>query len=400
MEGRILTLVFSIVMVPLVRSGAVVIDQGNLETFKLEKEIVVLNFYADWCRYSSALKPIFDEAANQIHTESGKAIFGKVDCEAQKTLCQNIFHINKYPTIKIVRNGEVMRKEYRGKRSVDSLVQYARDQLKDPVEILPSFALIFDKIKNNMKAAIGQFYSNTSVEYSVFEKVAVSLKDDCHFFAVINADRNPMISFRENGVPDAQFTGNISQDSLKTWLSEKCRPLVREITFENGEEMTEEGLPFLILFYNPEHTEIKQVFRERVHEELSHEKGSINFVTADGFRFAHPLSHIGKAKKDLPVLAIDSFKHMYVLPNFEDIHVPGKLKAFIDDLHSGKLHRQFHGAPEPEHKHEQPRDPRDTQKQAQPPEDKPAGSNQPPESTFKKLQPAKSRYTLLHHDEL
>ena len=26
--------------------------------------------------------------------------------------------------------------------------------------------------------------------------------------------------------------------------------------------------------------------------------------------------------------------------------VPGKLKAFIDDLHSGKLHRQFHGAPE------------------------------------------------------
>ena len=37
--------------------------------------------------------------------------------------------------------------------------------------------------------------------------------------------------------------------------------------------MTEEGLPFLILFYNPEHTEIKQVFRERVHEELIHEKG-------------------------------------------------------------------------------------------------------------------------------
>ena len=36
----------------------------------VEKEIVVLNFYADWCRYSSALKPIFDEAANQIHTES------------------------------------------------------------------------------------------------------------------------------------------------------------------------------------------------------------------------------------------------------------------------------------------------------------------------------------------
>ena len=26
--------------------------------------------------------------------------------------------------------------------------------------------------------------------------------------------------------------------------------------------------------------------------------------------------------------------------------VPGKLKQFIDDLHSGKLHRDFHNAPQ------------------------------------------------------
>lgn len=31
-----------------------------------------------------------------------------------------------------------------------------------------------------------------------------------------------------------------------------CNPLVREITFENGEELTEEGLPFLLLFYDPD----------------------------------------------------------------------------------------------------------------------------------------------------
>ena len=41
---------------------------------------------------------------------------------------------------------------------------------------------------------------------------------------------------------------------------------------------------------------------------------NINFLTADGVQFAHPLHHLGKAKKDLPLIAIDSFKHMYLFP--------------------------------------------------------------------------------------
>ena len=47
--------------------------------------------------------------------------------------------------------------------------------------------------------------------------------------------------------------------------------------------------------------------------------GSITAVTADGILFAHPLHHLGKSKNDLPLVAIDSFRHMYVFPNFEDI---------------------------------------------------------------------------------
>ena len=40
--------------------------------------------------------------------------------------------------------------------------------------------------------------------------------------------------------------------------------------------------------------------------------GSVNFLTADGLKFTHPLHHLGKTSKDLPVLAIDSFQHMYI----------------------------------------------------------------------------------------
>lgn len=37
-----------------------------------------------------------------------------------------------------------------------------------------------------------------------------------------------------------QYNGDLSNyDFLKQWLTDKCIPLVREVTFENVEELTE-----------------------------------------------------------------------------------------------------------------------------------------------------------------
>ena len=32
-------------------------------------DIVLINFYADWCRFSQMLKPVFDKAAEVLQTE-------------------------------------------------------------------------------------------------------------------------------------------------------------------------------------------------------------------------------------------------------------------------------------------------------------------------------------------
>ena len=160
---------------------------------------------------------------------------------------------------------------------------------------------------------------------------------------------------------------------------------MREITFENAEELTEEGLPFLILFHKPDDKQSVEAYTEVIHKELYTESASVNFLTADGLKFAHPLHHLGKTQNDLPLIAIDSFRHMYLFPNFGDLRVPGKLKQFVQDLHSGKLHREFHFGPDPvasNHDHSQGE-----------------GITSPPESTFKKLAPSSNRYTLLR-DEL
>lgn len=133
------------------------------------------------------------------------------------------------------------------------------------------------------------------------------------------------------------YMGRINeQESLTTWSKEKCVPLVREITFSNAEELTDEGLPFLILFHKADDHQSVSLFEREVAKQLQEERSNssptnsspqkissfsagINCLHADGAQFLHPLQHLGKSISDLPLLAIDSFKHMFLFPNFQEI---------------------------------------------------------------------------------
>ncbi len=37
---------------------------------------------------------------------------------------------------------------------------------------------------------------------------------------------------------------------------------------------------------------------------------------------------------------------MYLFPSYADMETPGRLKQFLADLYSGKLHREFHYGPD------------------------------------------------------
>ncbi|KAB0365760.1 hypothetical protein FD754_009916 [Muntiacus muntjak] len=305
------------------------------------------------------------------------------------------YRISKYPTLKLFRNGMMMKREYRGQRSVKALADYIRQQKSDPIQELHVLAeaTTLDRSKRNI---IGYFEQKDSENYRVFERVANILHDDCAFLAAFGAVSKPErysgdnIIYKPPGhsAPDMVYLGSMTNfDGTYNWIQDKCVPLVREITFENGEELTEEGLPFLILFHMKEDTESLEIFQNEVARQLISEKGTINFLHADCDKFRHPLLHIQKTPADCPVIAIDSFRHMYVFGDFRDVLIPGKLKQFVFDLHSGKLHREFHHGP----------DPTDTA----PGEEVQDVASSPPESSFQKLAPSEYRYTLLRdRDEL
>jgi endoplasmic reticulum resident protein 44 len=74
------------------------------------------------------------------------------------------------------------------------------------------------------------------------------------------------------------YLGSVNeQESLLTWSREKCVPLVREITFANAEELTDEGLPFLILFHKADDHESITLFEREVAKQLLNERCKYEF---------------------------------------------------------------------------------------------------------------------------
>ncbi|XP_791945.2 endoplasmic reticulum resident protein 44 [Strongylocentrotus purpuratus] len=372
---------------------------SNMDNILQHNDIVFVNFYANWCRFSQMLKPIFEEAAKVAQQEfpgQGQVVFGGLDCDKYPALAKK-YHISKYPTLKLFRGGQLAKREYRSQRSKDAFVSHIRDNLKDPLVKLTNP----DEVPNldeSKRKVIGYFKSYEDAEYTAFRRVASSLRDDCSFFAGSGeafskelAPGNSIMYRPPRSIDqDMLFMGSMTNvELLRAWSTDKCIPLVREITFENGEELTEEGLPFLILFHKPEDTEVVRQYNDMILRELISERGNMNFLTADGTKFTHPLHHLGKTPKDLPVIAIDSFRHMYLFPNIADVPVPGKLKQFVLDLHSGKLHREFHHGPDPAIQKTVPGSPKTVIDTDQ---------TDPPESQFVKLMPSENRYSF--RDEL
>lgn len=101
--------------------------------------------------------PIFDDAADKVaqeFPEAGKVVMGKVDCDKETSLATR-FHITKYPTLKLIRNGQPAKREYRGQRSSEAFVTFIKKQLEDPVKEFYHIRELTD-LESNKRIVIGK----------------------------------------------------------------------------------------------------------------------------------------------------------------------------------------------------------------------------------------------------
>ncbi|CAJ0577459.1 unnamed protein product, partial [Mesorhabditis spiculigera] len=261
-------------------ANVVSLDSANVDTVLKSNDVVFVNFYAEWCRFSQMLKPIYNEAAEKFKDyPAGKVVWASVDADQQSEIATR-FSVNKYPTLKLFRKGELVKKEFRGQRSVEALTAFIQKQFDTGIVVLSSAEELNTKLQAGKRNVVGFFPQTGGVEFETFSMAASVLREDCIFHqatgALFQADlqHGSKITFQgpEDQAPQVYEGGLGDFDQLKKWLAERCVPLVREITFENAEELTEENLPFLILFRHPDDKHSEQLYKDAVIREIPDQK--------------------------------------------------------------------------------------------------------------------------------
>ncbi|XP_017617349.1 protein disulfide-isomerase 5-3-like isoform X1 [Gossypium arboreum] len=119
--------------------GSVALNSASFDKLSHQYQILVVNFYAPWCYWSTRLKPSWEKAAKIIKQRydpevDGRILLAKVDCTEEVDLCRRN-HIQGYPSIRIFRKGSDVREthghheheSYYGDRDTDTLVKTMED---------------------------------------------------------------------------------------------------------------------------------------------------------------------------------------------------------------------------------------------------------------------------------
>ncbi|MDR1761327.1 MAG: thioredoxin [Bacteroidales bacterium] len=79
-------------------------DSNYLELIKNTKELIVIDFWAEWCGPCKMIAPSIEELANEYE---GKALIGKCDVDENNSMAVN-YGIRNIPTLLFIKNGEVI----------------------------------------------------------------------------------------------------------------------------------------------------------------------------------------------------------------------------------------------------------------------------------------------------
>ncbi|KAG0286744.1 protein disulfide-isomerase precursor [Linnemannia gamsii] len=83
--------------------------------------LVMVQFYAPWCKLCQSLAPEYEMAASRLKISSSEVVLAKIDCVSEDPLC-DAQDVKSYPTLKIYRGGQP--RLYSGELKAGAIVSF------------------------------------------------------------------------------------------------------------------------------------------------------------------------------------------------------------------------------------------------------------------------------------
>jgi len=332
-------------------STVLTLTQDNFTKTAKTKDLMLVWFYAPWCKHCKQLEPEMEGAANEL--DGWGITIAKVDGTREKELADQ-YNVAGWPTLKMFRKGRVY--EYNGPREKQNIIDFMKDQSKLP-SAEKSHMLGVTNNMDRLETTVVGFFKGKSDLYDEFIVAANEMRGSYRFLHTFDEEIAKSFNVPGDTVTVYQPEIYYSEFENKTFsLSKKSAtykeiiqfirkssiPLVGQRTKQNMNFKYPEK-PIIVLYYdvNYDHQFLKdtQFIRKKILEIAKHFTDSnLKFAISNEDEFEDELKSLGLEDSGADVnVACYTDKQKFRMEPVEDDFEATDLAKFIEDLRTGKV---------------------------------------------------------------
>ncbi|KAK4321019.1 hypothetical protein Pmani_008127 [Petrolisthes manimaculis] len=347
-------------------SSVLELTDTNFTSTIQSRTLILVDFYAPWCKHCQALDPEIEGAA-KILTSEGISI-AKLDATIH-THTAELYNIQGYPTLMVFRNGRQF--EYQGKRDKAGILSYMRRQAVLPSQEIKSLKEFQNAASKSEANVVGFFSDKNDDMFGEFINACEELRDKLGFFHTFNSTIGNQLQLKVNSLTllmpkiyhsiyeDNKFiytktTGTYQQ--MASWVSQRSIPLVGERTknnkaFKYNNNNNNNNNRFLVVVYfdvNFSHPFIKdtQYIRHKVLP-VADKYRDVTFALCDEDRFADELERVGLDDSGENVNVGAYYRTLKYAMEPSDEFSSDILEEFVKNLKDGKIKPHIKSQPKP-----------------------------------------------------
>jgi len=326
------------------------LTQDNFTKTAKSKDLMLVMFFAPWCKHCKQLEPELEGAANEL--EGWGITVAKVDGTREKELADQ-YNVAGWPTLKMFRKGRVY--EFNGPREKVNLISFMKDQLKLPSQEKTHMLAITNNLDRLETTVVG-FFKGQSDLYDEFIVAANEMRGTYRFLHTFDETIADSFNVPPETIavyqPEIYWTEYENKTSTLTkksatykeiiqFIRKSSIPLVGQRTKQNiGFKYPEK--PIVVLYYdvNYDH-QFKvdtQFIRKKIVEIAKHFVDSnLKFAISNEDEFEDELKSLGLEDSGADVnVACFTDKQKFRMEPVDDFE-SSDLAKFIEDLRTGKV---------------------------------------------------------------